>query len=175
MIDEGKKVRGATGPVAEKARRASESITRRLMEFVDKKGHSVVAHATGSKPQKFYALAEGDTKVSLDTVMQVYFAFPDELDLMYVMTGQPAGGMSQGNNQVSAEYLQNAVSRIEKETEEKYVRLLAEKEKQLDAVNRDKERMWSVIDALKKDDPHSWLSPELEMILLANRKQDAFC
>lgn len=174
MIDEGKKVRGATGPVADKARRASKSITQRLMEFVDKKGHSVVAHATGSKPQKFYALAEGDTKVSLDTVMQVYFAFPDELDLMYVMTGQTAGSQPQ-NIQIPAEYLQNAVARIEKETEEKYRAQLAEKERQLDVANRDKERMWSVIDTLKKDDPHSWLSPELEMILLANRKQDAFC
>lgn len=122
--------------------------SERLISFVlANGGYSEVAKAIGkSSPQLFYNIRNGINKPSLDTLRELKERFGERFDLTYIITGQRSAQ--------TADYVQKRVDEIQQEVrqtvEAQFAEKLKEKDKLIDAINRDKERMWSVIDALKK-------------------------
>ena len=155
LTEKKSKDRGPSGPVVEAAINMQQSITKRFVEFLDFKGPSVVARAVGISPQKFYNFRSG-VNPNMDTLLQVAAAYPDEFDIIYVVTGRKLLATGEIITPVieptepPKEYVEAVVKNLEKEIDEKYKRLLDEKDAQINEARKDKDRMWELINALKK-------------------------
>lgn len=165
------KDRGPSGPIIDRAALMQQAVTKRFVEFLDEKGPSNVARGIGVSPQKFYNFKSG-VNPNMDTILQVAAAFPGEFDVIYVMTGRrlsPTGEVITpvvDTIQPPAEYVEQAVKNIEKEVETKYQALLAEKDKQINEYRKDKDKMWELVDSLKKDEAYSL--PQLLSLKMAS-------
>lgn len=64
------------------------TVQSRLMEFVDQNdGPSAVAKRLGKHPQFLYNIRDGKSKPSYESLIDIWKAYPNKFDLMYVMTG----------------------------------------------------------------------------------------